>query len=101
MPQGLQVFRADGSVSVDITNRLAKFIGIVTLDGSAKSGTIVDSNVQDGDLWYMFLAIGQGGHSRKTKVATWESPTISKGNGCIYWSFPNRPVYGQLMYGVY
>lgn len=103
MPQGLQIMRADGTVSLDLTNRLAKFLGEYTIDGSTNSGTIYNSEIKDGNLWWFFVTLSYPDPDLiKNSGRTWESPTITKGDGCINWSFPtNRHISGRLLYGVY
>jgi hypothetical protein len=51
MPAGIQIFNADGSVHVDITTRLTKIIGALTIDGSAGSGSISHAAFSLGIPW--------------------------------------------------
>jgi hypothetical protein len=103
MSQGLQVFRSDGTVSVDVTNRIPKFVGSATIDGNAQSGTISDNNLRDGDIWFMLLAVNYPDPNLiENSGKTWETPTITKGDRCLNWSFPNnRKVSCVILYGVF
>lgn len=103
MAQGLQVFRTDGSVALDVTDRIAKIVGRYTIDGSASSGTIYDNGLGDGDIWWFFLTLDYPSvNVTYNNHKVWESPTITKGDKRINWSFPtDRHVSGILLYGVY
>lgn len=103
MAQGLQVLREDGTVSLDIRDRIPKFLGIAAIDGSAQSGTIQNDEINYGDIWYMFLTLSYPDPSyKKGNNKTWETPTITKGDKCLNWSFPtNRHVSCQILYGAY
>lgn len=103
MPQGLQVFRADGTLALDITARIPKFLGVATLDGSAQSGRIKNDDLKSGDLWYLIITLNYPQpdlvQDNNTK---YETPTITKEEGYLVWSFPqNRKVACKILYGVY
>lgn len=103
MPQGLQVFRADGSLALDITARIPKFLGVATLDGSAQSGRIKNDDLKSGDLWYLIITLNYPQPDLVTDNNTkYETPTITKEEGYLVWSFPqNRKVACKILYGVY
>lgn len=103
MPQGLQVMRADGSISLDVTDRIAKIVGSYTIDDSTNSGTIYNSELGDGEIWWFFTTLSYPSANMKYNTnKTWESPTITKGDKCINWSFPtDRHISGVLLYGVF
>lgn len=103
MPQGLQVFRKDGTLSLDITNRIPKFLGVATIDGSSQSGRIQNDELKNGDLWYLIITLNYPRPDMvKDNNAKYETPTITKEDGYLVWSFPqNRKVACKILYGVY
>lgn len=53
MAQGLQVFRADGSIDLDITENLVKVIA--TLDIAGNGGSYSNDMLKNANVWYLFI----------------------------------------------
>ncbi|CAL1777618.1 hypothetical protein BRC2024_KCUCJSVR_CDS_0153 [Acinetobacter phage vB_AbaM_KissB] len=101
MPQGLQVFDENGNVTVDLTDRLTKVLGLFRTgktNGSRTVGTFPSS-----DFWYTCVPL----LNDNMKAV---GPTVSYSNGVISWNWdgvnndPNNTVIifeGIIIYGVY
>ncbi len=104
MAQGLQTFLEDGvTVDVDITNRLPRFLGSVSIPASQNTGVIYNSYINDHtDVWWLLMNTSAGFESSYGNVTTYEYPVIEKGNGYIKWTFPSgRKLSCTMLYGVY
>ncbi len=54
MPAGLQVFDENGKVTVDVSNRLTKILGILTIKRENGNGTQTDSRLSLGTpFWFI------------------------------------------------
>ena len=101
MTQGFQTFNSDGSVDVDVTSSLPKYLGSFTIDGSAQSGSVYNADLQEGRLWYLFVAANITDTSYAS-VTSWVKPTVWKDGNYVKWSFDtNKKVTGTVQYGVY
>jgi hypothetical protein len=100
MPTGLQVWDESGNLRVDITSRLARFIGSVPIKGDA--GQVFNAELQNGDAFWSFqqdfvFNFVNGDVSR---------PVFNYANGVISWSYTagfsanNKKMTGWLFYGV-
>ena len=103
MAQGLQVFDASGNLDVDITNRLPRFLGVESISASKQSGRIVNAGITpETDIWWFLLNASANFSADDGDQVTYEYPTITKGNGYLYYSFPSgRKISCTLLYGVY
>ena len=81
MPQGVQVFRANGTTQVEISDRLTRVTGIVSVAGAGS----VTVDTAKGTPWGVFLPTNQSPYARVSV----SGDTISY-NGT-----------GTLIYGVY
>lgn len=95
--QGLQVFDESGICKVDITSRLQKILGIVTI--SSQDGSLQNEQLENGDLWYLFLD-AEDKHFDKSSDET-TKPEITKSGNTLSWHFPLGAINCRLMYGVY
>lgn len=77
MAQGLQVFRADGSVDLDITENLVKVVA--TLDIAGNGGSYSNDMLKNANVWYLFII-----PSTSQAVNLPSSVTVSDGK--ISWS---------------
>lgn len=77
MAQGLQVFRADGSIDLDITENLVKVIA--TLDIAGNGGSYSNDMLKNANVWYLFIIPST---SQAVNLPT--SVTVSDGK--ITWS---------------
>lgn len=84
MPQGLQVFKSDGSLRVDITDRLARIVGSQTVVLGTPGSVTVD--LAYGNPWAVILPGG----------SMWNEPPSISGN-TISWGTQSA---GLLYYGV-
>lgn len=101
MPQGLQVFDANGKCTVDITDRLTKYLGKFRTYASQNEGIVVDERLTaDGDLWYM--SVQRYGQSFNPE---WNhSVLVTKENGQLRWRYPQNTGIRydfDIIYGVY
>ncbi len=104
MAQGFQTFLTDGvTVDVDVTSRLPRFLGSVTIPASQRTGTIYNSYINDNtDIWWFLLNATTKFSAANSEVIKYEYPTIEKGKGCLKWTFPKgRNLACTMLYGVY
>ena len=101
VPQGLQVFDEDGNVVVDITERITKYLGSFTVPTDADSGTVANSEIGDGDLWYAMVIDSSTPSSVPTGGnVIYSYPVITKGDGVLYWNYPHSQTSYYKRYGV-
>lgn len=101
VPQGLQVFDENGNVVVDITERITKYLGSFTVPTDADSGTITNSEIGDGDLWYAMVIDSSTPSSVPTGGdVIYSYPVITKGDGVLYWNYPHSQTSYYKRYGV-
>ena len=104
MAQGLQTFLPDGvTVDVDITDRLPRLLGYVDIPASKTTGQITNPFITpETDIWWFMLNAATNFTANDGEQVTYEYPTITKGNGYLYWNFPaGRKITCRLIYGVY
>jgi len=87
MPQGLQVFRSDGSLAVDLTDRITRVIGIRSISAGVAGSQVV--NTAYGTPWGIILP-------NTSTYAPYEAVTIV--GDTISW---NAGGARTLVYGVY
>lgn len=75
--QGLQVFRADGSIDLNITENLVKVVA--TLDIAGNGGSYSNDILKNANVWYLFIIPST---SQAVNLPT--SVTVSDGK--ITWS---------------
>ena len=51
MSQGLQIFDADGNITLDITDRFTRCLGIIT--SGTTSSSVIDADLANGVPWYI------------------------------------------------
>ena len=95
VPQGLQVFDENGNVVVDITERITKYLGSFTVPTDADSGTVANSEIGDGDLWYAMVIDS----STPSSVPT-GGDVIYSYPGVLYWNYPHSQTSYYKRYGV-
>ena len=101
MPQGLQVFDANGNTVVDVTTRLTKYLG--TIDTGTSGGSIVNNALLDGDLWMIDIEKTLY-YDQSSSVLTWNMVEFTKSGNTLSWAFPNNGRYKickKVMYGIY
>ena len=103
MAQGLQIFNGNGFLMLDITDRLPKFLGTANISSSASSGTVYNSEIGDGDLWWFIVSSSYPDKETTLGAETeYHYPTITKGNGCFTWQFPpGKNLSCTIIYGIY
>lgn len=93
MAVGLQVYKADGSLDLDLTKRIPKFIGVKTVTGT---GQLLISEVADNPnnkLWYIISSYTPSEDKGSIPLIR-----ISDAGSKIQWS--NIP-HTTFRYGVY
>jgi hypothetical protein len=102
MPQGLQVFDQDGTLLVDVTDRLVKYLGVVQINGT--NGSITNDELSEGNLWYYPLNIKMPPPTPSIHTE-YHMPTITKNGKSISWNYGSYPADKRLsmvlLYGVY
>ena len=102
MPQGLQVFDENGTLLVDVTDRLVKYLGVVQIDGT--NGSITNDELSEGNLWYYPLNIKMPPPTPSIHTE-YHMPTITKNSKSISWDYGSHPADKRLsmvlLYGVY
>ena len=103
MAQGFQTFNEDGSVDVDVTSRLPRLLGTVSIGASQRTGRISNSGITPNtNIWWFLLSATTNFSAGDRSVPTYEYPTITQGDGFLDWSFPSgRNLACTLLYGVY
>lgn len=56
MPAGMQVFRANGSLKIDITDSITRFLG--SFETGTSAGQFVDSRLTTGRPFFQIVSIG-------------------------------------------
>lgn len=103
MAQGFQTFNEDGSVDVDVTSRLPRLLGMVSISANQRTGRISNSGITPNtNIWWFLLSATTNFSAGDRSVPTYEYPTITQGDGFLDWSFPSgRNLACTLLYGVY
>lgn len=91
MPTGLQLFKPNGSLQLDMTQRVMKMLGVANTGGAA-SGSIYVAEWGTEQGWYVPL-LGVG-------ATTSTVPTIRKSGTTLSWSFPPPNAGQPIVYGV-
>ena len=99
VPQGLQVFDENGNTIVDTSERLTKYLGSFTVPTNADSGTVVNSAIGEGDLWYMII-VDNIDPTVLFDYMIFSYPVITKGDGVLYWNYPHSQSAYYRRYGV-
>lgn len=104
--QGLICADENGNITLDVTNRLVKYIGTGFIDLNVTEGEIVNSEITEkGDLWYVLIA--GTGNSEHIPNFYWENllaefPELTKEKEKIKWKYTRAMRRGgTIMYGVY
>lgn len=92
MPAGVQTFDAAGNIIVDITTRITRVSGIVSIPAGS-TGSVAVPNASQGTIWYAFL------HTSGDRYY----PVVTVSGGTISWtpSTQGTPANKSLIYGVY
>lgn len=96
---GLQTFDSSGTIDVDITSRLQKILGIISIDSSQRTGHITNPQLAGQDVWYFFLSCSYPEINVTSQPKTLPAITVSGDE--LSWEFPRDGVDCKLMYGVY
>lgn len=90
MPAGLQTFYADGSIALDITDRTARFRGIVTIAANTTS-TLTVSKETNESIFAFLLTSGS---------TTYGGCGVNQTTGVITYNLTG-PSGGTLYHGVF
>lgn len=92
MTAGLQVFDAYGNLTLDITDRLGRMTGVVTIQPNTNGSVSIDT--RQGTLWWVVAPSG----------SFYRPFFTDNGQGTLSWtpnpSFPTGQVPVTLLYGV-
>lgn len=92
-----EVYNADGSLQMNLSSRLTKFLGAFTFD-LAVSGSLVDPILQQGTPWYCCLAETDN-YAQGSLL-----PVVTFSGSTMHWerrAFGSTGGLGTLIYGVY
>lgn len=92
-----EVYNADGSLQMNLSSRLSKFLGSITIELGA-SGSIYDDNLKLGTPWHCCVSAQEA-----TAGGTF-LPDISVSNGTLTWNrnfFGSTNLLATIIYGVY
>ncbi len=102
MPQGLQTFSENGSLMIDVSSRIQKYLGVVSCPENMNSGTVQNKYLEEGDLWYLILPDSYPElRLEGNKQFTYSVPTITKNGDKLQWSFSQSHVGCRILYGVF
>ncbi len=107
MPQGLQIFDGNGSITIDITDRITKVIDVIETEG--KDGSRIDTNIGEGTFWCIPI---YGTDFLAYEMMTLKPPVVTINGTTISWVYTDRNNWGtsppypinpkyMLLYGVY
>lgn len=102
MPAGLQVFGADGSLILDATYRITRYVASIYLNGQNGSVEVPGG----GQVWYAFQQSEVFTRNNLNNRAT-SLPRFSVSGNLLSWYYPTggpngaEIVSGWLFYGVY
>lgn len=102
MPQGLQTFSEDGSLMIDVSSRIQKYLGAVNCPENMNSGTVQNKYLEEGDLWYLILPDSYPElRLEGNKQFTYSVPSVKKSGDKLQWSFSQNHVGCRILYGVF
>jgi len=92
MPQGLQVFNADGSIRLDTNSLLGRVFGSVYVAANQLSGSIYDARFLSGNAFLIGLfSFGDFGGASGGAGPAFSQISYYASNGTIYWSRGTNP----------
>ena len=97
MAQGLHVFDAEGRTTIDISDRLQKILGIISINQA--TGTIENDELRNGSLWYFFISADDINFGKSSEALSY--PTVTKEGNLLKWNFNNKVLNCKLIYGIY
>lgn len=82
MPAGLQVFKPSGAIKIDLSDRIARFLGLFFFPAGA-SGSVVIEGLTTGTPFYSATPFGSGlGFGANNEIP----PTISFAGDTMFYS---------------
>lgn len=92
VPQGLQIFDEKGNVVIDITNRLVKVVGEVTMNG--KNGSVYVKELEGQEVWVAYKRKILNNRLNGIEPFELDSlfPIVTVKDGLIKWEYKN-PYY--------
>lgn len=105
--QGLRIYDASGTVMLDATSRLTKYLG--TLSIGTTDGSYTDSRLQEGEFWYATLKLNEYKNCYRIDPETSEAinflPVITRDGNTIKWNYTDSDSDFRtgltIIYGVY
>jgi len=99
MPQGMRVWDGNGTLIIDVSDRIMTVLGQIVINSSTPNGsvTVNDPRLALGSFWYFKTSDGGsfGGHTNANVTSTSSSVSVTVAN--------YTAIYGNLyiVYGVY
>lgn len=105
--QGLRIYDASGNIMLDVTSRLTKYLG--TLSIGTTDGSYTDSRLQEGEFWYATLKLNEYKNCYRIDPETSEAinflPVITRDGNTIKWNYTESDSDFRtgltIIYGVY
>lgn len=98
MPQGLEIFNADGSLLFGTSQRLMRFVGFVDIPASNSGGSLSDARLASPAVpfYFTYAAMYDGGVHITFSGSSmyWARRTFKNGQLDTFWG-------GRVYYGVY
>lgn len=92
MPQGLQVWNADGSLQIDTNTNLGRFLGTVETGGV--NGSLDVPGFAQGTPWFLVMLLGVASYNTFVPQVTIAGNTIS-------WNYTSGNFNALIYFGVY
>lgn len=90
-----ELYNADGSLQMDLSSKLSKYLGAINVNLSA-SGSHTDADLSKGTPWY-YVCIPSS-----VNVRGFRNPSVSFSGGVMSWaSETNFVTMGAIIYGIY
>jgi hypothetical protein len=106
--QGLQVFDENGNQTLDITTRLTKCLGTLTISADTSSGEITDEAFKTNDLWVVITQITNpyfSSNYSNDDLTYIPLPTFTQEDGKMKWEYKESDTAKRtgcvIVYGVY
>lgn len=102
MQQGLQTFTEDGSIMLDVSSRMQKYLGVINCSENENFGTVQNPYLEEGDLWYLILPNSYPTLTLEgNKQFTYSVPTVTKSGDKLQWAFSQNHIGCRILYGVF
>lgn len=87
MPQGLQIFDENGTVTLDTNDKVARFHGSVVIGAAAGSVTV--NSLTQGNIFYIVMC---------SSPSFWDRPDVSVSGNTISWGASSSSSSQTILY---